>query len=40
MPEESLAEPLAFETLGLDADLRRGVRDRGVTLTTSVQSAV
>ncbi len=40
MPEESLAEPLAFETLGLDADLLRGVRDRGFTLTTSVQSAV
>lgn len=40
MPEEPLAEPLAFDTLGLDADLLRGVCDRGFTLTTPVQSAV
>src|SRR5687768_16406769 len=33
-------EPLAFETLGFHADLISGVRDRGFTHTTPIQSAV
>jgi ATP-dependent RNA helicase RhlE len=33
-------EPLAFDTLGLDPELLLGVRDRGFTHTTPVQTAV
>jgi ATP-dependent RNA helicase RhlE len=39
-PEETPTEPLAFEALGLDPRVIKGVRDRGFTHTTPVQTAV
>jgi ATP-dependent RNA helicase RhlE len=39
-PEEPPSEPLAFEDLGFDETLLAGIRDRGFTLTTPVQTAV
>jgi len=40
VPEEIPAEPLAFDALGLDPVLLAGIRDRGFTHTTPVQTAV
>ncbi len=34
------ADPVAFDTLGLDPALLLGVQDRGFTATTPIQSAV
>jgi ATP-dependent RNA helicase RhlE len=40
LPEAAQAEPLAFETLGFSAPLLEGIRDRGFTHTTPIQTAV
>jgi ATP-dependent RNA helicase RhlE len=40
VPEEAPAEPLAFDALGFDSALMAGIRDRGFSETTPVQSAV
>jgi ATP-dependent RNA helicase RhlE len=39
-PDEPPFDPRPFDELGLDATLLRGIRDRGFTHTTAIQSAV